>query len=278
MPELPEVETIVRKLKENLNDQQIISLKVENPKIIAYPDIEDFESGLENKEILDVKRRGKFIIFDLSENFKLIAHMRMTGRLYVVSEEEPLEKHTHLIINLKDNKSLRFVDPRRFGRFWFVSEEEAYEITGINKLGIEPDDNQLTPEYLKEKLGARKKAIKTLLLDQDTITGIGNIYADEILHEANIFPGKKGSDLTESDFINLSRIIPKVINTNIQECYKNADDQLKSLLNYQNSSTIVTYKHQDKPCPKCGTLLKKIKINGRGTCYCPTCQKEESKT
>lgn len=143
---------------------------------------------LSNQKVKNMNRRGKYLTIHFESDDKLILHLRMTGQLLVTPNEYPVEKHTHLIINLSGGYQIRYIDVRRFGRFWFIRKCENDTYSGIEKLGLEPTDSKLTAEYLQLKLGSRRKTIKECLLEQNVIAGIGNIYSDEILFESCINP------------------------------------------------------------------------------------------
>lgn len=273
MPELPEVQTIVQQLKNKVIGKTIIKALVLRDSTIAYPDVDNFCSEIKNKTIEDISRRGKFIKISLSENYTLVAHMRMTGRLYEMPEDFPDEKHLRVKFILNDDKTLRFVDPRPFGRIWLAKNDIIDSISGIDKLGLEPFNENLTLEYLKDSFKNKKKPIKNILLEQNIVTGIGNIYADEILNDAKINPMKLASELNKEDLKRLADSIPRIIKINLDECLNNIDDQLSNLLGYQKSSTIKVYKHDGKQCPNCDSIIEKTKISSRSSYFCPNCQK-----
>jgi len=178
MPELPEVETVKNGLIKKVKNKKITKCNILYEGIIAYPKKEEFIKNIKNQTINDIKRRGKFLMFVL-DDYYLISHLRMEGKYFIKNHEEELNKHDHVVFTLDTGEELRYNDTRKFGKMHLVKKDEL-EKTPIIKLGLEPWDESLTTEYLKNKLN-KKKAIKTLLLDQSIITGIGNIYADEIL-------------------------------------------------------------------------------------------------
>lgn len=273
MPELPEVETMANALKNKILHKQIKNVVLTNKKIINYPEAQQFVSELLNRTIVDVSRRGKYIIISLDDGAKLIAHMRMTGRLYACPSDTEEEKHTHLILDMDDNISIRYTDTRRFGRLWLGQPDDIYIHSGMNKLGIEPLDPNLNREYMRSYLKRRKKAIKSCLLDQNFIAGIGNIYSDEILHNAHIHPGRPGNTLSDEEIDRLVVEIPKVIGENVVLCEETADEFFKNKINtYRNGDNIRIYNHAGEPCPDCGTELEKSTIGQRTSTYCPTCQ------
>ena len=163
MPELPEVETIRRIIEPQTRGQKILSVELPTPQIIAHPAPEAFSELLTGKTISGMGRRGKFLWLELEGRDRAVFHLRMTGLPLVTPTDYPLAKHTHLILNLSNGNQFRYEDQRRFGRFWYIRADEQDTFTGLNKLGIEPDDPALTADYLKSKLAKRKKPIKEML-------------------------------------------------------------------------------------------------------------------
>ena len=270
MPELPEVETVRRGLIKKVKGKKILNATVLWNNIIAYPEKEEFIKNISNQTIKDIKRRGKFLIFEL-DNYYLISHLRMEGK-YFIKTKEPLTKHDHVIFKLDTDEQLRYNDTRKFGKMYLVKKDEL-NITPIAKLGKEPDDKDLNITYLKEKLN-KNKPIKTLLLDQEIITGIGNIYADEILYLSKIYPETKGCNLTNK---NLKDIIDNTRNilskaTELGGTTIHTYTSVDGITGMFQQELLV---HGKKECPK-GHKIEKIKVNTRGTYYCPKCQKNKS--
>lgn len=181
MPELPEVEAAKRVLEPQICGITIGSVLVRRPEIIAHPSAGDFCQRLTGRTFLRLERRGKFLIAPLSGGDRMILHFRMTGCLLLTPAGYPEEKHTHLVFRLENGMELRFSDTRRFGRFWLLGEGETDLYSGVPQLGMEPFDPAFRAEYLRGRLGNRKKAIKECLMDQNVVAGIGNLYSDEIL-------------------------------------------------------------------------------------------------
>ena len=275
MPELPEVETIRRIIEPQISGRSITSLEIHNPQIIAFPDADTFSSSLVGCSFTGMSRRGKFLIFHLNNGSRLVLHLRMTGQLLVTPTDHQEEKHTHLKAELSDGKQIRYIDVRRFGRFWLLSNDEADTVTGMDKLGIEPDNALLTADFLIEKLNKRKKAIKEMLHDQTIIAGIGNIYSDEILHAARIYPEKSCNALTNAEWKRLAEQIPKVIAWATEANEITPEDYLAGNgKEYRNTPFLKAYGHNGKPCEFCGTLFEKLTVGCRSSCYCPKCQKK----
>ena len=178
MPELPEIETIKNVIGPQIKGLTIEQITLSRPEIIAHPTADEFCAAVTGQTISFLSRRGKFLILHLKNDSRIILHLRMTGCLLAAPPDHPMEKHTHMILRLDNGTELRFSDTRRFGRFWLIQNGEEDTYSGIGKLGLEPFDQKFDTEYLQDKLGRRKKAIKECLLDQSVIAGIGNIYSD----------------------------------------------------------------------------------------------------
>ena len=273
MPELPEVETVKNGLKKKILNKKITNCKVLYEGIIAYPSKEDFITNIANQTINEIKRRGKFLIFEL-DSYYLISHLRMEGKYFIKNPMETLNKHDHVIFTFSEQEELRYNDTRKFGKMHLVKKDEL-EITPISKLGLEPWDKELTPEYLKNKLN-KNKAIKTLLLDQSIIVGIGNIYADEILFLSRIHPETKGNNLNTQ---NLKDIIEntKII---LEKAIEKGGTTIHSYASVDGitgrfQQELLVHNKKMQPCPICKTEIEKIIVNGRGTYYCKNCQKIE---
>jgi formamidopyrimidine-DNA glycosylase len=273
MPELPEVEIIRRIIEPQITGQMIKQVDVKNEQIIAHPKAEEFTALLTGSVISHMSRRGKFLTIHLENGDKVVLHLRMTGQLLVMPATEEIEKHTHLILSLSGGSQMRYIDVRRFGRFWYVKKDEIDVFTGQDKLGLEPMEPELTPMFLKIKLGKRKKAIKEMLHDQSIIAGIGNIYSDEILYAANIYPEKKCIDLEDDDWKGLAEKIPEIITWGIDTNEMTPEEYLAGKgKEYSNIPNLKAYGRAGKPCLKCGAVMEKITIGGRTSTYCPVCQ------
>ena len=272
MPELPEVETVRRGLIEKVKNSKILSCRVLWNGIIAYPEPKEFIAKIANQTINDVLRRGKFLLFDL-DDYYLISHLRMEGKYFIKDENEPLNKHDHVIFTLNNHRELRYNDTRKFGKMHLVKKGELNS-SPIGALGKEPWDKDLTIDYLKTKLN-KKKPIKTLLLDQSIITGIGNIYADEILFLSKINPEQAGCELTnkelESIIDNTRTILSKAIEMGGTTIHTYTSvDGITGLFQQE----LLVHGKKDLPCPYCNTKIIKTVVNTRGTYYCPNCQKK----
>ncbi|MBP8687957.1 MAG: DNA-formamidopyrimidine glycosylase [Candidatus Gastranaerophilaceae bacterium] len=272
MPELPEVETVKESLKLRLNNKKIIRTRVLWDNIIAYPSKEKFIKETANQSINDVKRRGKFLLFDL-DDYYLLSHLRMEGKYFFKTKDDDINKHEHVIFDLDDGSELRYMDTRKFGKMYLIKKEDIDKIGPLVKLGLEPWDDNLTSEYLLDKYKKKKLPIKSVLLDQNIIVGIGNIYADEILFLSKINPLKKCNLITKEEAENIIKYTKKVLEAAIEKggttirTYSSVDG-VHGL--FQNE--LFVHGKDKNNCPICNTKIEKIKVGGRGTYYCPKCQ------
>lgn len=268
MPELPEVETVKNTLKKQILGKTILDVDILY-NMIEEPDIDEFKKLIKSQKIIDIKRRGKWLMFELNDYY-LLSHLRMEGKYFT---DGPVTKHDHIIFHLSDG-ILKYNDTRKFGRMYLIKKEDVYNVKPLCDLGLEPWDDNLTSSYLKEKYKNKKLPIKTLLLDQSIITGIGNIYADEILFESKISPLKLARDLDSKELdsiINNTRII-------LNEAIKLGGTTIKS---YESSrgvhgrfqQNLKVHNHENDSCPVCRNEILKTRVNGRGTYYCKNCQK-----
>ena len=271
MPELPEVETVKNTLKRLVSNKKIVNVNIMYPNIIEYPDIESFKKELINQTINDIKRRGKWLMFELNEYY-LLSHLRMEGKYIIRNKEDDYNKHEHVEFVFSDNTTLRYKDTRKFGRMYLYKKDEVYNNKPLNELGLEPWDKELTINYLKEKLKGKKLPIKTLLLDQSIIVGLGNIYVDEVLFMSKLNPLKKQNELKDKDIKNIIDNTKKVLEHAIKlggttiRSYESSEG-VHGL--FQNELLV----HNKEICPKCKSKIEKIRVGGRGTYYCPKCQR-----
>ncbi len=270
MPELPEVETIARGLREPLIGRQFTGVRVGWENLVARPTVEKFKRGLVGQRILGVKRRGKYLVFALSGGGSLIVHLRMTGRLLIVNSGDELNKHDHLIFELDDGRELRFNNVRKLGRVYLVDDED--EIVG--RLGSEPLDEDFAPSDFAALLSGRRGMIKPLLLNQRFIAGVGNIYADEALFAAHIHPERRADTLTAEEIVDLYRAIRQVLAQGIQNRGTTFSDYLDAEgQEGGNQEHLRVFRRTGQLCPRCGTPIERTVVGGRGTYFCPRCQK-----
>lgn len=273
MPELPEIETIKNVIEPQVQGASIENVTVSRPEVVAYPTADEFCKGITGQMISSMARRGKFLLINLKNESRIILHLRMTGCLLVAPPDYPMEKHTHVTMQLNNGMELRFSDIRRFGRFWLMPKGEEDSYSGIAKLGVEPLSAECNAEYLQKRLEKRKKPIKECLLDQSVIAGIGNIYSDEILFRAKICPWAPANSLTGEEWERLSAEIPECLRYFIDKNRITPEDYLAAKgRDYRNTPFLQVYGHGGEPCPICGATLVRITIGGRSSVYCPNCQ------
>lgn len=275
MPELPEVETIKRVLEPQIKGLSIQKVIAVRPEVIGYPTGAEFCSRLTKQSVSGMARRGKFLIVLLDGGDRLIIHLRMTGCLVLAPADYPQEKHTHVIIEMNDGSQLRFSDTRRFGRIWLLGDDETDTYSGVEKLGKEPFDADFSAEYLSACLGKRKKTIKECLMEQCVIAGIGNIYSDEILFAAGIYPARPANHLSGQEWTRHAEVIPRKLSFFIEKNNLTPEEYLESKgQNYRNTPFLQVYGKEGQSCPICGAALCRMVIGGRSSTFCPHCQKE----
>ena len=270
MPELPEVETVVRNLRQPLIGHHVESMWYDWSKTIQTPAPQAFADRIAGQTFRDVQRRAKYIICVLDHDL-LVVHLKMTGRLYVAdaNAQHDADRWVHFRLDLDRGRQLRFSDSRKFGRVYLVSQFDEITTT----LGPEPLSDAFTTEIMAERMQGRKKTIKALLLDQTFIAGVGNIYADEALFRANIHPQRQADTLTEAEITRLYATVREALNAGIQHegasinWYRKPDG---SKGNSQNHFFV--YGRTGEPCKVCGTPIEKIRVAQRGTHFCPICQ------
>jgi formamidopyrimidine-DNA glycosylase len=274
LPELPEVETVRRTLKQLAVGKKIHNISIFWPKIIKNPvEAEQFVDALIGETIIDVGRRGKFLII-YTDQFALVSHLRMEGRYGVYPKSEPFDKHTHVIFHFTDETELRYRDVRKFGTMHLYKKGEEFIKPPLIELGPEPFSVEFTQEYLSDKLKKTTRKVKSALLDQKILVGLGNIYVDEALFRAGIHPERLANTLTEKEILLLHR---EIVDT-LSEAVEKGGSTIRSYVNSQGEIgmfqlELYAYGRKGEACKKCGTLLEKMTVGGRGTHYCPNCQK-----
>jgi formamidopyrimidine-DNA glycosylase len=274
MPELPEVETVRKTLIQLVSNKQIEHITISWPKIIKNPlEVEQFIDALKGETIEDVGRRGKFLII-YTQNFALVSHLRMEGKYGLFAKEEPFDKHTHVIFHFTDGSELRYRDVRKFGTMHLYKKGEEFLKPPLMDLGPEPFSEEFTKEYLAEKLAKTNRKVKPALLDQKLFVGLGNIYVDEALFRAGIHPERLANSLDDAEMILLHQEIVKTL----EEAVKKGGSTIRSYVNSQGEIgmfqlELFAYGRTGEECKKCGTPLEKTKVGGRGTHFCPSCQR-----
>lgn len=276
MPELPEVETIRRGLEQELAQATIKSITVLRPDSVAYPEPADFSRLLKGRTFTLFDRRGKYLLFQLTQDTGLAVHLRMSGRLLVLDASVREPDHVRVRIKLADGRRLVFDDTRVFGRLWCVPPGEHFEdvVPALKQLGPEPLVG-LKVSYLERSLRGKTQSIKAALLDQTILAGVGNIYADESLHRAKINPTRHAGDLTRAELDRLRKEIAAVLTTAIEHggsTLRDYTDARGINGNYQHASYV--YGRKGEPCRSCRTVIERVRLAGRSTHFCPRCQPE----
>ncbi len=270
MPELPEIETIKRALGPRIVGRRIEAVEVLWAGTVRNPSSEDLRRGLIGRIVEALERRGKYLLFRLAGDGTLIFHLKMTGVLLLRSDADPPTLHTRAILRFEGGTALHFVDQRKFGRIWLVEREERV----LGKLGPEPLGEGFSESVLRAVTRKRRLPIKALLCDQAAIAGIGNMWADEALFESGIHPQKAAGDLSEREVKALHRAIRAVLARGIErrgasvDTYRDPDGEPGAA---QTEFRVAHRRGQS--CPRCGSSLGYTKVRGRGTCFCPRCQK-----
>jgi formamidopyrimidine-DNA glycosylase len=272
MPELPEVETIVRRLRSELIGLKISKVRVLTPKILRLPK-ENFIQSLTGAIIREIRRKGKLILMDLSLGRTVVLHLKMTGQVLLPPKPTPADRHTHVIFDFSPaDFQLHYRDIRKFGFFDLIQGDPAALIPYVKRVGPDPFEISL-PQFTRLVL-SKKKAVKSLLLDQSLISGLGNIYVDESLFQAKIHPLTKAGALSAARIKVLYRVMRSVLSQAILKKgstlkdYRRPDGSAGGFQNYHQ-----VYGRTGQACPFCQSLIQKIRVGGRGTHFCPGCQK-----
>jgi formamidopyrimidine-DNA glycosylase len=276
VPELPEVETVVRDLRPLLLDRMITTIEV-GPKVLRRRWLAEWNDALLGRRVHEVKRRGKWIIIVLGPgDLHLVFHLGMTGQLKVVSSRDPRETHTHLVMNLdRGGRQLRFRDMRRFGSATLFAAGEEME-GFFTQSGLGPEPFGLDVKYFQSRVRRTNRSLKAVLLDQRVVAGVGNIYADEALHVARLHPARIGRETAPAQARRLCDAMEKVLTRAIEQRGSSIRDYVGgSGLKGQYQEEFMVYGRGGEPCRRCGTAIKRIRLAGRSTHFCPRCQKEE---
>ena len=270
MPELPEVETIKNELLPHVVGRQVTDANLCWEGIVRKPSPEEFCSRLIGERITGLSRRGKYLIFRLSSGKALIIHLKMTGSLLLNHASDTPGRFIRAVLHLDNGSQLRFRDPRKFGVMWLVEDVGSV----VAKLGPEPLEENFTAEVMAERLAKRKAPIKPILLDQNFIAGIGNMYADEALYDASIHPLRPAASLSQEETVKLHHAIKQVLGAAV-------GNKGASVANYFRPSGELGKAHFEfrvahglggKFCQRCGTPIERIVVRNRGTYFCPKCQ------
>jgi formamidopyrimidine-DNA glycosylase len=274
MPELPEVETIARDLlKAGIVGRTLACARVFWKKAIAEPSVPDFCRLIRRRTIAGVRRRGKFLVLDLSGGGNLLIHLRMSGRLHWLHRDAARQPHEHVLLGFSDGSELRLHDTRKFGRIYLTPEADAI----LGRLGPEPLDPSFTAAQLQSMLNSRRRQLKPLLLDQTFIAGIGNIYADEALWESRLHPLQSSKALTEPEVAGLHAAIRRVLRRGLKNLGTSLGTGKANFYSVgrrrgRNRDALNVFRRTGAPCPRCATPIRRIVVGQRSTHLCPQCQ------
>jgi formamidopyrimidine-DNA glycosylase len=274
MPEMPEVETIRRSLVEKVRGRRITNVIVQLPRLIKWPAAMEFQAVLTGKRINALSRKGKYLLFGIEDKLVLVVHLRMTGRLQYKTPEVAQDQYTRIIFDLDNGDSLLYADTRTLGTLYLVPEAELSRISGLAGMGPEPLTEEFSLDYFKNMLKKRQGKIKAVLLNQHCVGGLGNIYVDESLNRAGIHPERAACSLEECEFVELYHAINNIISDSLEHggtTFRDYRDGLGNRGGHQNHLKI--YGRKGAPCTRCGGTILWKEVCGRGTHYCPVCQK-----
>ena len=278
MPELPEVETVKEALNQTVKGQTIKEIELRYEPMVKNMSADEFKEKLINQTIQEVSRRGKYLVFHL-DDYQLLSHLRMEGKYFYVDSDFELNPHVHVIFTLENGKRLLYQDTRKFGTYHLYDKAIDLETTApFQVLGLEPFATEFTPSYVKEKIQNKKKPIKSLLLDQTVVCGLGNIYVDEVLYRARLHPLTSSSELTDKDIENVVKYTVEVLARAIElggTTIRTFSSSHGVSGTFQNE--LLVHQRKGENCYECHTPIEKIKVGGRGTYFCPTCQKLTAK-
>lgn len=274
MPELPEVETVVRDLRQHgLVHAVVRRVDIHWPRTVAAMPPAAFARALAGRTVTDVTRRAKYIVIALDSGDRLLIHLRMTGKLRFAAAGEKTGPHDHVVITFEDGRRLVFNDTRKFGRFRLCSAGDD----PLCELGPEPLEKSFTAALLRSKLAGKRRQIKPLLLDQTTVAGLGNIYVDEALWQAAVHPERRADTLTDEEIVRLHFAIREVLKRGVQNNGTTLGDGEANFYSVagrrgRNADALNVFRRDGQPCPRCGTLLVRSVVGQRGTHFCPECQ------
>jgi len=273
MPELPEVETVKEVLKSKLIALEIKDVLIHHEKMIKTDAVADFKDKIIGQKFVDIKRRGKYLIFEL-DDYHLLSHLRMEGKFFYGDGVKPRGKHIHAEFLLCNGSWLRYEDVRKFGTFHLYEKGVDLESTHtFSVLGPEPWADEFNVDNVMAFIKGKKMPIKSMLLSQKVVAGLGNIYVDEVLFAAKIHPTKKSGDLTRGEVEKVVHYTKEILRQAIQHkgtTIRTFSHQHGAAGEFQNFLQVHTKK--DEPCPRCRVAISKIKVGGRGTYFCESCQ------
>ncbi len=275
MPELPEVETLRADLEARVLGRTIVSCSIaeDAPRLVQLLTRDEFCKQLTGRSIAGLRRRGKYLIVDLDDERAWVIHRRMSGNVLYRVAADPPDDYTRAVLVLDNGHELRWVDLRKFGTMWLV--EDATMV--MPALGPEPLEAEFTPEVLRERARRRSAPIKSVLLDQTVLAGMGNLYTDEALHYAKIHPLRPANKLTAGDYARLHAGVLDALRMGIAARGSSLGTTLRDHINLdgnpgRNQETVRAYGREGEPCYECGAIMRRIKVGGRSSVFCPKCQ------
>jgi formamidopyrimidine-DNA glycosylase len=277
VPELPEVETVTRDLRPLVTGRRILAARRASDVDLRRPWRAEWAGRIAGRTVLDVRRRGKWIVLPLSGGPALLVHLGMTGQFTVVESSEPPATHVHLIFDLDDGRQLRFRDVRRFGSVTLFDDEARLQAF-FDENGLGPEPFELDQAAWRAAVAATKRCLKAVLLDQGVVAGVGNIYADEALFRARLHPGRRGSDVTPAEADRLREAVVEVLTAAIEGRGSTIRDYVGgSGLRGGYQDEFRAYGRTGEPCPNCQTPIVSERLAGRSSHYCPSCQQASTR-
>lgn len=275
MPELPEVETIRATLSEHIVGRTFGKVDLYYDKILKNSSSAEFSQRLVGQTVRSMGRYGKYLFFVL-DDCTLVSHLRMEGKYFLKPGEDPVEKHEHVVFTFTDGWTLRYHDTRKFGTMELVPRGCEMQAKGLCGIGLEPFDLSFDGPYLKSKAGRSQKPVKNWLLDQTIVSGLGNIYVNEVLFLCRLHPETRVIDLTEEDFVRLAQASREVLRRAVELGGTTIRTYYSSLgVTGRFQSELHVHDRKGEPCPVCHTLIAKIQVGGRGSYFCPKCQQKK---
>lgn len=276
MPELPEVETVRNTLKNQILNKQIIDVEIYYPGIIENTSVEEFINALKNQIIIDILRKGKYLIFILNKG-SIISHLRMEGKFFLRDKNEKRYNHEHVIISFSDNLTLRYHDTRKFGKMAYLPTTNYQEIinyASLKKLGPDGNSENISIDYLYEHFQKRNIPLKTALLNQEILAGLGNIYVDEVCFLTKLNPLVKTKNISYEKCKEIIKYSKQVLDEAISQGGTTIRSYTSSLgVTGRFQQSLLVHNRENKTCYTCSSIIKKIQVGGRGTYYCPNCQR-----
>ncbi len=273
LPELPEVEIIRGQLERELLGARIAACEVALTRLVTHPTPLGYRRGLKGRAIVSVGRRGKYLLFALDGKRELVVHLAMTGSLILSSRGGARPRHTHIVFHLEDGRDLLYVDPRTFGETALLRRGDRRPMRGLDRMGPEPLEDGFTCECLASALRGTCR-VKSALLDQSRVAGIGNIYSDEALHRAGVSPLRRLDTLSPTEIERIHSAVREVL----REAISGGGSSVSDYVNlrgergaFQDDHRV--YRREGEPCPACGTSIRREVISGRSSYFCPKCQK-----